>query len=91
MVATAAFTGTSRIRTVILVALAYFCCAAMALQLTRFDGGVAIVWSAGALLFSAFTTFPRRGWWAMALACTVAGASAIALFGIGSIFTLPSP
>lgn len=89
MVASAAFTGTSRIRTVTLIALAYFCCAAVALQLTRFDAGVAIVWSAGALLFSAFSTFPRRGWWAMALACTVAGASAIALFGIGSIYTIP--
>lgn len=72
-----------------LMAPAYFCCAALALQLTRFDGGVAIVWPAGALLFSAFVAFPRRIWWALALTCLVAGAWAIALFGIGSIFTLP--
>lgn len=89
MVAFAASTGISRLRTIMLMALAYFCCAALALQLTRFDGGVAIVWSAGALLFSAFVAFPRRIWWALALTCLVTGAWAIALFGIGSIFTLP--
>jgi diguanylate cyclase (GGDEF)-like protein/PAS domain S-box-containing protein len=73
-----------RIRTIVLIALAYFGTAAIALQLTRFDGGIAIVWFAGALLFSALSAMPRRLWWAIILACLPAGAGAIACFGMGN-------
>lgn len=73
----------------VVVALAYFGCAATALQMTRFDGGVAIVWFAGSLLFSVFSVLPRRRWPGIALACCPAGAGAIALFGIGGTMTIP--
>ncbi len=33
-------------------ALAYFACASLALVLTRFDGGIAVVWLAGSVLFA---------------------------------------
>jgi len=67
----------------------YFASAVIALQLTRFNGGVAIVWPAGAVLFSALAAMPR--WrWKMALAlCFPAGALAIGLRGFGGLHTLP--
>ncbi|WP_206239805.1 sensor domain-containing diguanylate cyclase [Novosphingobium terrae] len=68
---------------------AYFLCTAIALQLTRFDGGVAIVWLAGAVLFSLLSITPRRRWWPLLLACLPAGIASIGLFGFGGWLTLP--
>ncbi|WP_157098615.1 sensor domain-containing diguanylate cyclase [Novosphingobium rosa] len=68
---------------------AYFLCSAIALQLTRFDGGVAIVWLAGAALFSLLSITPRRRWWQLLLTCLPAGGVAIGLFGFGGWLTLP--
>lgn len=68
---------------------AYFLCTAIALQLTRFDGGVAIVWLAGAVLFSLLSITPRRRWWQLLLACLPAGTASIGLFGFGGWLTLP--
>jgi diguanylate cyclase (GGDEF)-like protein/PAS domain S-box-containing protein len=81
--------GIARFGAVALIALTYFCGASLALQLTRFDRGVAIVWFAGALLFSVLSTSPRRLWWPILLACGLAGAVAIAAYGIGGWATLP--
>lgn len=73
----------------LLTGLAYFCCAALALQLTRIDHGIAMVWLAGPLLFSVLTTTSRRHWLPVILACFPAGAVAIAAFGMGWTFALP--
>lgn len=67
----------------------YFASALLALQLTRFNGGVAIVWPAGAVLFSALAAMPHRRWAAALILCFPAGALAIALRGFGGVHTLP--
>jgi len=67
----------------------YFASALLALQLTRFNGGVAIVWPAGAVLFSALAAMPHRRWAMALLLCFPAGALAIALRGFGGAYTLP--
>lgn len=74
---------------ILLLGLLYFASALLALQWARFDGGVATVWPAGALLFAALALLPRRRWILALLACLPAGALAIALRGFGGIATLP--
>lgn len=66
-----------------LSAAAYFASAALTLQLTRFDGGVAIVWLAGAVLFARLCTTARRHWPINVAACLPAGILAACLFGYG--------
>lgn len=67
----------------IFAACAYFLCAGLTLQLTRFDGGVAVVWLAGPLLFAWLSAVPRRHWRRLTLACTPAGILASLVFGVG--------
>jgi hypothetical protein len=50
------------LRQSLLLCLLYFATALVALQMTRFNGGVAIVWPAGAVLFAALAIMPRRRW-----------------------------
>jgi diguanylate cyclase (GGDEF)-like protein/PAS domain S-box-containing protein len=61
----------------------YFLCSASAMCLTRFDGGVAIVWAAGAVLFGTLALTPRRSWPALVAAAFVGGLSAAVVFGFG--------
>jgi diguanylate cyclase (GGDEF)-like protein/PAS domain S-box-containing protein len=75
----------------VLTALAYFVCASLALQLTRFDGGVAIVWLAGAVLFAKLCATPRRRWAGIGLACALAGLASSLLFGIHGPAGYPLP
>lgn len=72
-------------------AVAYFVCASAALALTRFDGGVAVVWLAGAVLFAKLCATPRRRWSGLLLACIPAGVAASLLFGIRGIAGLALP
>lgn len=78
-----------RIREAVVVATAYFASAAITLMLTRFDGGLAVVWVAGALLFAKLSATPRRRWWPLTSACLPAGIAAAALFGFGHGVALP--
>nr|WP_086491475.1 sensor domain-containing diguanylate cyclase [Novosphingobium panipatense] len=77
------------LRGAVLTATAYFVCAAIALQLTRFDGGIAIVWLAGPMLFARLCSAPRRCWTALTLTCIPAGFCASILFGFHGLVALP--
>lgn len=79
------------LREAVLTATSYFVCAAIALQLTRFDGGIAIVWLAGPVLFARLSTTPRWRWGAIILACVPAAFSASFLFGIHGLAAIPLP
>ncbi|HUD31246.1 MAG TPA: diguanylate cyclase [Novosphingobium sp.] len=74
-----------------LTALAYFACSSTTLLLTRFDGGVAILWLAGAVLFAKLCATPRRRWNGIVLACIVGGLLASQLFGIPGWVAVPLP
>lgn len=80
-----------RVREAALTAAAYFGCGAASLVLTRFDGGVAIVWLAGALLFAKLCATPRRRWPGITLACAAFGLIASQLFGIRGLAGVPLP
>lgn len=67
----------------------YGIAAAATVFLTRFEGGVAHLWIATALLLAELTIIPRRNWWPTLLACGVASFGATALFGIGLAGALP--
>jgi len=79
------------VREAVLTASAYFACAALALQLTRFDGGIAIVWLAGAALFAKLCASPTRRWAALAVSCIPAGCLAASLFGLPGIASILLP
>lgn len=57
--------------------------AVVALSQTRFEGGVAFVWTSTALLVARLQHLPVRSWWPYALACYVSGIVATGLFGLG--------
>ncbi|WP_235037667.1 MULTISPECIES: diguanylate cyclase [unclassified Novosphingobium] len=73
------------------MAAVYFVSASAALQLTRFDGGVATVWLAGAVLFAKLSATPRRRWTGITLACVPAGLLASFLFGLQGVVAVPLP
>lgn len=62
----------------------YGAIAALTLRYTRFEGGVAFVWPATALLLASLLQTPRERWAPRLAACWVAGAVTTALFGLGS-------
>ncbi|HWU04664.1 MAG TPA: diguanylate cyclase [Novosphingobium sp.] len=82
---TSAFIGRDTVQT----GLAYFVGAALALQLTRFDGGVAIVWLASAILLARLSSMPRRRWGPMVLTCAPLGILAVFLFGYRGAVSIP--
>lgn len=59
--------------------------------MTRFDGGVAIVWLAGAALFAKLCATPRWRWTRLTLACVPAGLAASLLFGFQGGVAIPLP
>lgn len=63
--------------------------ASLAVGLTRFDGGVAFVWAATAVLIAYLINQRRRRWLPALLLCGLASALATALFGLGPAFALP--
>jgi diguanylate cyclase (GGDEF)-like protein/PAS domain S-box-containing protein len=68
---------------VICSGLAYFCATAVAVSLTRFDGGFAFVWFGTALLVARLVTLPSRQWPAHLAICAVANLVATGWFGLG--------
>ncbi|MFK4874547.1 diguanylate cyclase [Novosphingobium sp. ZW T3_23] len=77
------------LREAVLTATTYFVCAAIALQLTRFDAGIAVVWLAGPVLFARLCSTPRRHWIAIGLACAPLAFCASILFGFHGLVALP--
>lgn len=68
---------------VVASSLGYFCLAAAATSLTRFDGGVAFIWTANALLLSELMSQPRRRWRGIVAGAYIANFASTALFGVG--------
>ena len=73
----------------LLLAAAYFAAASLMLSLTRFDGGVAFLWLAGALLIPVLAGRPRREWGTPMALCGAASAIATGLVGLGWALALP--
>ncbi len=71
------------------LALCYFLASAVTLRLTRFEGGVAFLWIATALLTARLTTLPLRRWAAPVAACFIASASATTSWGLGPAMAVP--
>lgn len=72
-----------------LLFLAYGLSAVAAVQLTRFDGGVAFLWASTAILIAALLRTPRRHWWEPLIACGSASFLATGFFGFGWIAAIP--
>lgn len=78
-----------RSASLILLGLAYFVACAGTLRLTRFDGGVAFLWIATALLTARLTTLPVRRWALPMAVCSVASIIATSLWGFGPAMAVP--
>lgn len=74
---------------VIATSFGYFLIAAATVSTTRFDGGVAFVWVATALLIARLTTLRRSAWPAYLVACGVASFTVTAVFGLGILAAVP--
>lgn len=79
----------ARRRRVVLLGLAYFAAASAAVALTRFEGGVACLWIANALLLAALSSRLFSDWLAPMLVCGAAGMAATTFFGLGFGPSLP--
>jgi diguanylate cyclase (GGDEF)-like protein/PAS domain S-box-containing protein len=69
--------------------LGYAALAAPAVAMTRFDGGVAFIWPAAALLIAALMAWPRRRWPDALAACGVASFLVTGMLGLGWAMALP--
>ncbi|MGJ3649010.1 diguanylate cyclase [Sphingomonas sp. GlSt437] len=70
-------------------ALVYFVLAAVPIATTRFDGGIAHIWIASALLTAQLMRSDTRDWGRIAIACALSGMVATSLFGLGPAASLP--
>jgi diguanylate cyclase (GGDEF)-like protein/PAS domain S-box-containing protein len=67
----------------------YFVAACLATRYTRFEGGVAMIWIANALLFADLRYRPEHSWAARCIACAVGSGVATAIFGLGPHAAVP--
>ncbi|MEC3909950.1 diguanylate cyclase [Sphingobium sp. CR2-8] len=67
----------------------YFVAAALALMLSRFEGGLAFIWGANALLMAELLTSRTAYWPRAIIACGIASAAATAWVGMGPAAALP--
>lgn len=65
------------------LALCFALFAAAAVTFTRFDGGIAFVWGATALLIAALVRTSQRRWWAPLLACGFVNVLTTGFLGLG--------
>jgi diguanylate cyclase (GGDEF)-like protein/PAS domain S-box-containing protein len=72
-----------------LLGTAYFLAAYLAARYTRFEGGVALIWIANAILLADLRYRPERSWLARCLACGLGGVIATWFFGLGPAAALP--
>lgn len=73
----------------LLLGFAYFLICAGTLRLTRFDGGVAFLWIATALLTARLTLLPIRFWSRPLAVCALASITAASLWGFGVDLAVP--
>ena len=76
-------------RGVLFLGLCYFVAVSLSVSLTRFEGGVALIWPATAILLADLRIRPVNVWPIRLLVCGVAGAAATAFFGLGPFAALP--
>ena len=76
-------------KSVIATSAAYFLIASATVSSTRFDGGVAFLWVASALLIARLATVRPTVWLPHILGCGVASAAVTAIFGLGITAALP--
>lgn len=69
--------------TILIFGLAYFLSAAASIALTRFGGGVALVWVASALLTARLHSAPTKQWPMLLLIAAMASFLATGWFGLG--------
>ena len=69
--------------------LTYFAVAGASIALTRFDGGVASLWAASAILIAVLTRSPRYCWLPAILVCGGFNMIATGLWGLGWASALP--
>jgi len=81
-------TGRLWIRAMV-IAAAYFGCAAAAIAFTRFQGGFAHLWLATGILTAGLAATPRRHWWALLTLAAMASVAATMAYGMGSRLALP--
>ena len=73
----------SEARAAALLATAHFTISAVTISLTRFEGGVALVWLASAVIVAHLSSRPARAWPLPLAACALSSAVATSLFGVG--------
>ncbi len=73
----------------LILGVAYFCAATLAIVLTRYDGGVAFLWLATAILLAVLMVRPRRRWAGAFISCSIASILATGLFGFGWALAVP--
>ena len=69
--------------------VAYFLLATIALLISRFEGGLAYVWLANALLMAELQRSHTRQWPAIILCCGTASMISTSLFGMGVVAAVP--
>ena len=73
----------------VLLGLAYFVAASLTVAYTRFEGGVAFIWAATAILLADLVARPPREWPIPLGICFVMGGIATTLFGLGFGAAIP--
>jgi len=68
---------------------AYFLIASLALVSSRFEGGLAFIWGANALLMAYLLTSRTNSWPWVLIACAAASALSTTLWGMGPIAAVP--
>lgn len=81
--------GTRIIRWQWLLAASYFLSAVAAVELTRFDGGVAFLWGSTAILIAALLRTPIHQWNEPLIACGIASVLVTGFFGLGWAAAVP--
>ncbi|GLV28597.1 hypothetical protein TomTYG75_11190 [Sphingobium sp. TomTYG75] len=75
--------------TPLVAGIAYFLMATLAMLCSRFEGGLAFVWAANALLMAELQTSETSYWPRVIVACGIASIISTSLFGMGPWAALP--
>lgn len=76
-------------RTAATAGVAYLLTAFATVSLTRFEGGVAYLWLAGAVMIAALMNAPRAHWPAITVACGLASVAVTSTVGVGPVAAVP--